>query len=278
MIRLFRNELIKLFARKRTYIGFGAFVVLELVFLLLLRLPGSQRGLRRVLERQGAVFDEYFTGVTLAYLVVAATIFLLGSIYIALVSGDVVAKEVEDGTMRMMLCRPVARWRILAAKWMASAVYTAVLVAFIGATTLLMGLVAQGWGRVFVFSPMEGVMAFHDPWPGLGRYALGIGVLALTCQTIMAIGFCFSCFNIKPAAATILTLSVMLVDLVLRGTRYFESMEPWYLSGHMSVWVHAFAERIPWWRIAGSLVHLGAVMASVTLVGALHFVRRDFKN
>ena len=35
------------------------------------------------------------------------TVFLLGGLYLALVvAGDVMSKEVEDGTMRMILCRP----------------------------------------------------------------------------------------------------------------------------------------------------------------------------
>ena len=42
-----RGELWKLFARKRTYIGFGAFFVLEGVILILFQLPKVQRSWRQ---------------------------------------------------------------------------------------------------------------------------------------------------------------------------------------------------------------------------------------
>ena len=64
------------------------------------------------------VFGAVFVVIGAALLVVTAVNgggvigFLLGGLFLALVSGDVVSKEVEDGTMRMMLCLPASRWRI----------------------------------------------------------------------------------------------------------------------------------------------------------------------
>jgi ABC-2 type transport system permease protein len=277
MMRLLRNELLKLFARKRTYIGFGAFLVLEVLFVLLLQLPASQRSFRRMLESQGAAFDEYFSAVTMAVLVLAFST-VLRSIYIALVAGDIVAKEAEDGTLRMMLCRPVSRPRLILAKAGACFIYTAVFILFIGVTTLLAGRCVRPHGSLFVMERMESVFGIFDPGEALVRYALGIGLLALVSQTIAALAFMFSCFNIKPAAATVLSLSVLLVDLVLRTTRYFESLEPYWISKHMMCWVHAFDQHPPWEQIAASLVYLVAFNLSCVLVGGLHFVQRDFKS
>ncbi len=41
----------KLFARKRTYIGFGAFFAIELILLFLLRLDRVERSIRQAIER-----------------------------------------------------------------------------------------------------------------------------------------------------------------------------------------------------------------------------------
>ena len=46
-----RHELLKLFARKRTYIGFGAFVVVQITILLLLQMPKARRAFRHLLEK-----------------------------------------------------------------------------------------------------------------------------------------------------------------------------------------------------------------------------------
>ena len=110
------GELTKLFARKRTYIGFAAFLGVEAVILLLLNLDRVRRSIARLIEEAGYPAEAYLSGLTLAFLVLLWSVFLLGSLYLALVSGDVVGKEVEDGTMRMMLCRPATRRRILALK------------------------------------------------------------------------------------------------------------------------------------------------------------------
>src|SRR5438045_1844235 len=111
--RQLRAELHKLFARKRTYIGFSAFVFIEILALGVLQLPRTQRTMRMFIEANGYEFGEYYSGLTLAFIILSATLVIIGSLYLALVSGDVVAKEIEDGTMRMMLCRPVSRLRVV---------------------------------------------------------------------------------------------------------------------------------------------------------------------
>ena len=96
-----RGELQKLFARKRTYIGFGAFLLVEAAVLFLLNLPKPKMSLRRVIEQNGYAFEQYFSGLTLGLMMVMWTTFLLGALFLALVAGDVVSKEVEEGTMRI---------------------------------------------------------------------------------------------------------------------------------------------------------------------------------
>ena len=51
--RQLRGELWKLFARKRTYIGFGAFLALEIVILIIFQLPKVQGSWKRLIERAG---------------------------------------------------------------------------------------------------------------------------------------------------------------------------------------------------------------------------------
>lgn len=277
-LRQLGGEFRKLFGRRRTFIGFGVFIAFEILVSFLFRIDRVRNSLSRVIDNAGYDAAGYFSALTLGVLIVAWTIFLLATLYLALVGGDVVSKEVEDGSLRMMLCRPISRGRILLLKGIVSFVYTFVLTAFIMITALLAGLLNSGSGGLFVFAPLEGVFALHDFGPGLARYLAAIPLVSLSLCTITSLAFCLSCFNMKPAAATILTLSIVFADFILKITPYFESIRHWFLTMKMATWVHVFDYHIPWEMMVENYVWLLAVDATLFLIGWLVFERRDFKS
>ena len=272
-----RNELHKLFARKRTYLGFAAFVAVEILLLLLLNLPKPKAGFRKLIEQNGYGFDQYFSGATLGLLMLMWTTFLLGALYLALVAGDVVAKEVEDGTLRMILCRPISRLRVGFLKYAACVLYTFALTFFIGITALVAGLLYCGWGGLFAIAPLEQLLAMHEAWPGLWRYLGALPLLGFGLESITSLGFLFSCCEMKPAAATILTLSIFFFDSIFRSIPYFESLRGWFMTTHMTLWLRVFEYHIPWWRIAEDVTWLGALNVTFALVGLAILQQRDFK-
>ena len=272
-----RNELHKLFARKRTYLGFAAFVAVEILLLLLLNLPKPKAGFRKLIEQNGYGFDQYFSGATLGLLMLMWTTFLLGALYLALVAGDVVAKEVEDGTLRMILCRPISRLRVGFLKYAACVLYTFALTFFIGLTALVAGLLYCGWGGLFAIAPLEQLLAMHEAWPGFWRYLGALPLLGFGLVSISSLGFLFSCCEMKPAATTILTLSIFFFDSIFRSISYFESLRGWFMTSHMTVWLRVFEYHIPWWRIAEDVTWLGALNVTFALVGLAILQKRDFK-
>jgi len=273
-----RGELRKLFSRKRTHLGFAAFLAIELVVLALLRLPKVQRSLVRVIEGAGYTAADYLSGQTLGLMIMLSTVFVLGALYLALVGGDVVSKEVEDGTLRMMLCRPVSRLRILGLKLTACLIYTAVLTVFIAATALATGYLYAGGGGLFVFAPSEGIFAIYSASQGLGRIGLSVPMMALSLCTITALAFYFSCLQMKPAAATILTLSVLFVDSILKNIPFFSGIKDWFLTAKMGAWVMVFEYRIPWEFMLEQYIWLAAINLTLLTLGYLSFSARDFKG
>lgn len=277
-LRQLRHELTKLFARKRTYIGFGAFVSVQILILVLLQLPKAKRAFNDLLTRNGYLPEEYYAGLTLALLIIVFTISLLGALFVALVGGDVVAKEVEDGTMRMILSRPISRVRLLTIKWLACSIYTFVLMVFLGVTSLLAGVIYRGQlGNLFVFVPHEGIFAVFGPNEGLGRYVRSVLMLGVVTQIITAVAFMFSCFKMKPAAATILTLTILFTDFVLRNIEFFRSFEKYFITYHTACWVRTYFDIVPWWSITESLCYLTALGTTFWIIGAMVFCSRDFK-
>ncbi|MEP4079088.1 ABC transporter permease [Haloferula sp.] len=278
--RQLQGELRKLFARPRTYMGYGAFVLMEILILLVYRLGGGRRYMRELIERNGYDFEFYFSSLSLTFMVMIISMALLGAIFFALVAGDVVAKETEDGNLRLVLARPISRFRLLLVKYAAVAIYTFSFVFFVGITGYLMAVLAVGWeGGLFVMEPKMKVFAVYPDWTeGMKRLALGATGIGFSMITLSSMAFMFSCFKIKPAAATILTLAVLFVDMILQNFPFFRPYEEYFMTWRMSCWVYLFDYDIDWWKIIDSYTFLGGLNFTFFMIGLLSFQTRDFKT
>ncbi len=274
-----RSELLKLFARRRTYIGFGAFLALEVVIWLLFKFLNGEKRLAWFIGRQGESFEKYDSALTLAFIIIGLSVLLLGAIYVSLVGGDIVAKENEDGHYRLLLVRPVSRVRLLGIKYLSCTLYTIVLIQFITWTAFLLGLILKGWGGgFFLFTLDPPLMEFFDWDEGLRRFALSTLLASCSMTVISSIAFFLSCFPIKPAAATIGALTYFLIDRVVRETGFMDSYDQFLLTKHISSWVLSLKASIPWPVILRSLTVILAVNASLFILGASFFQTRDLKS
>lgn len=269
-----KNELWKLFGKKRTYIGFGAFVVTQTAVLLLFKYTRAQSHMERLLESNGYIASEYVSALTVALTILLPQILLLMPLYVALVGGDMVAKETEDGTLRMILSRPISRVRLLLVKWVAGTVFSVSLVLTLGAIALGVARILFPWKGMFVFD----VFGLFPPDEGLKLYILSHFFMAMNTTAMFSIAFMFSCFNMKPAAATILALSYYLMNMVLQNIPFFENYREWFITHHFACWISLYRTPIPWATIAQSEIILLAVTATTFVIGTLAFQVRDIKS
>ncbi len=278
-LRQLRNECFKLFSRKRTYLGFGIFLGINLLMLWLLQQPLPRKGLQSLLVNNGFRMEDFMGGLTVAAFTLAFVVPLVSGLYLALVSGDLVAREIEDGTMRLVLARPITRRELFIAKALVSALHTALLMAFVGLSGLAIGWIGHGrLGMMLVYAPLEGVFGAFEPGDGLQRYVLATLLLAFVYQAVAAMALMFSCLRLRPATATILTLTLIYVDFVLNTIPYLASLQHWFLSHHLSAWVLVFRPEIPWRDILTSLCILLGLTISFLVIGLGIFENRDIKT
>jgi ABC-2 type transport system permease protein len=273
-----RNELWKLFGKKRTYIGFGAFLVVQNGILLLVRFTHVRTDMARLLEGNGYLARDYISALTVAVLMLIPQIVLLMPLYAALVGGDLVAKEAEDGTLRMILSRPISRFRLLFAKWLSGVIFSVLLVGVLGAVAVGFARLWFPWGGMFVTLPGTGVFSLLSASDGVQLYMASHIFLAINASAVTGLAFMFGCFNMKPAAATILALSFMFVNLVLEGIPFFERFQEWLITHHFRAWLLVYADPPDWARISGSLCVLLGFNLTVFLIGAAAFQARDIKS
>ena len=276
--RQLRSELWKLFGKKRTYIGFGAFLVAQVGMLLMFQHSRWQQHMARLLEGNGVLAGDYVSALTVAVLMLIPQILLLMPLYASLVGGDMVAKEAEDGTLRMILCRPISRLRLLIVKWVAGLIFCIALVVALGAMAVLLARIWFPWGGMFVNWPPVHVFALLPAGEGLLRFAFAHVVLALIASTIFSLSFMFSCFNMKPAAATVLGLTYLLLNQVLEKMPFFEDYKAWCLTHYFDCWLYPFNQPVP---VSEMVKHLSVIVAfnlSAFVIGACAFHVRDIKS
>jgi ABC-2 type transport system permease protein len=272
-----KNELWKLFGKKRTYIGFGAFVVAQTAMLLIFKYTRWQSDFERLLQGNGYLASEYISALTVALLMVLPQMALLMPLYVALVGGDLIAKEAEDGTLRMILSRPISRFRLLLVKWVAGGIFSAVLVLSLGVIALGFARLCFPWKGMFVFAQLPLTFGLFSPGEGLYLYAFSQLFMVVNAVTLLSVAFMFSCFNMKPAAATILTLSYLFVNMVLQHIPFFERYQDWFITHHLECWFWVFQEPTPWAAIFQSEIILLAASATAVIIGAMGFQMRDIK-
>ena len=274
-----KNELAKLFGKKRTYIGFGTFLLAQNAMLLGFHFSKWQKSMERILEGNGYVPAEFVSALTVALIMLFPQILLLMPLYTCLVGGDLVAKEAEDGTLRMILCRPISRARLLFVKWCAGGIFSIVLVVALGAMAVLFARLWFPWQGMFVMIPEpERVFNAMDAAEGLKLYAFSHLFLSINAATMMTLAFMFGCFNVKPAAATVLALSFLLLNLVMENIPFLHDYRQFMLLHHFRAWVSVYGSPIEWSRIVESLCVLGAFNATCFVIGATGFHVRDIKS
>ncbi len=198
-------------------------------------------------------------------------------LYVTLVGGDMVAKEAEDGTLRMILSRPVSRIRLLLLKWVAGAIFSMVLVLALGLLGYSFTAIWFHSGKLFAVPPLLPFGTF-EPGRGLECYVLALVCMFPKAITMMGFAFMFSCFNMKPAAATILALSLMFISGILQDLPYFDDYRTWFITYDMNIWREVFSEKIPWAKILESFAILSAYNLSFIVIGFTGFQLRDIKS
>lgn len=273
----FKNELVKLFGKKRTYIGFGAFVLVQVLMMFMFKYSHWQERTTQLLEGNGYIATEYISALTVSVVMLLPQIALLMPLYATLVGGDLVAKEAEDGTLRMILSRPISRLRLLLVKWTAGVFFGVLLVLSLGISALALASIMFPWKGMFVFVPGQ-AFSVLPAGDGLARYAFAHLFLAMNAGVMLSIAFMFSCWNMKPAAATILALSFLFVNAVLERIPFFEEFQNWFITHHFTSWLLVFQTPVPWPQIVQSEIILVAVNLTVFIVGLMVFQTRDIKS
>jgi ABC-2 type transport system permease protein len=221
---------------------------------------------------------SYFNGLTFALYSVMFSFSLLIPIFVAMIAGAQIAGERQAGTLRMICIRPVSRVSLLLSKFLVVAFYSYLLMAFFIGLNLLVGLCFVGWGDLQLY---PGALNLVDEPGKLLRdeaslrfvYASVSGTWSLL--VIAALAMLFSVICESSSIATVTTLALYLVFLIVGRVEFFEHLRPYFFTTDMDFWRDVFKPDIPWesFRHYGSIC--GAYIFGLLLLATVIFDRKD---
>jgi ABC-2 type transport system permease protein len=262
--RVYRWELVKLLAQKRTYLGLGAAMLVPVIFVVVLQLQSGGPNdvpLGRYIRDSGIVTP----------LVVLLFMSIWGfPLITALVAGDIVAAETNNGTLKTILTRSRERGQVFAGKALAAFTYTLAIVVSMGVVGVAAGSIAWGFHS---FTSLSGTPV--SAGRGLGLMFASLGVYVLPLGGIAAFGLLLSTVTRNSAASVVGTLMFALFMQLIGVLPGTESIRPYLLGTQFDAW-HGFLRTPADWTPVVRAIWLSAIYIFVPLFAAyVVFLRRD---
>ena len=275
MFRLINNEVIKIFGKKRSWLGFISLAVL--MPLILWGFSKGATGVERDITRQlgdsfmmvGSVFNGFLvTYITMNFLWVHIPFLLM------LVAGDVVAGEGASGTFRITLTRRVSRLKILFAKLVATYLYTILLIIFFAMMSLGLGTLLLGAGDLVVFD--KGILILPQDMAWV-RFALAFTFATFVMLVVASLCFMFSAMVNNGIGPIIGAMAIIIIGLAIATIPIdiFETIKPYIFTSYFDIWQKAFFDPIPWSEIGKDATVLGVYTLIFVGVAAVIFKRKD---
>ncbi|MBS1575580.1 MAG: ABC transporter permease subunit [Bacteroidetes bacterium] len=273
MWTLLKIELFKIFRRPRTYIAFAAIAAIIILIQLAFYSDGENflqfgmQSLKESFDIKGKILSGY-----LVCFIILQTLLIHVPLLIALVAGDSIAGEANMGTLRLLLTKPVSRTRFMFAKFLATLIYTLLLLLFMAILSLPVSLSVFGSSDLIIMkSEMVVILDSHDV---LWRYFAAFGFATIAMTTVASLAFLLSVFAENSIGPIVATMSVVILFTILTtmDIPLFNALKPFLFTNHMLNWKGFFEEPVNYKSIFKSgLLLMGHI---IIFVSAAIFVFR----
>ena len=263
-LTVYRWELRKLRAQKRTYLGLGAAALVPIVFSVAVAIqPG---------EPADVPFGRYINDTGLAFPLVTL---LFGSIWFypliaALVSGDIVANEDNNGTLKTILTRSVERSQIFFGKVMAAFSYSILAIILSGVVATVAGIIVSGFNPIPTLSG-----TLETPERGLLLVAGSLAVYLMPILAISSFALLLSTVFRNSAAAVVGTLMFSLLLQLVVIIPGLDGLPPYLLSTQFNSWQGLLRTPADWDPIIRAAWVCAAYAIPSLAIALTVFLRRD---
>lgn len=225
------------------------------------------------MEVNGVPSDSYFDGTPTRPLVWALTLrnLLLVRVFLVVLGAQSLAGELGAHTLREDLLRPVARWKVLIAKWSAILAWDAVSLGLTFVAAALPSLLLLGTGGPWLAAVLACALNLACD---AGVVAVVLALAVVSRSTVATVGGMLVGLMVDQAIGWGMYLGSMAGRSVGAAPLVVTALEQWPLlpSAAFSVWTFVLPGAEPTWSSVGALV---AITVGALLVGAVRLERMD---
>ncbi|GIK60404.1 MAG: ABC transporter permease [Ignavibacteriaceae bacterium] len=245
IMTLVKIELLKIFRKWRTYIGFIAIGILVPLLHLAMYLEGQEsidfvtRNLRDSFILVGNLLNGYW----ISYIILnALTIHI--PFLITLVAGDLLAGEATAGTYRLLVIRPISRLQIVTSKFLASLIYTSVLILFLSFMSLVIGLIIFGSGELIVTG--SNAIIIFEKSDVLWRFFLAYSFAILSMMVVASLAIFFSSLVENAIGPIVATMAIIIIFIILSAfdVEILKELKPYLFTSYMMNWRDFFDDPV----------------------------------
>lgn len=270
--RLLGSELRLIAVRRRNQVGLVALAAVPVVIAVAMKVATPDA------EGRGGGGPDFFgqilgNGFFVALAALGVELGLFLPIAVAMLAGDAVAGEANQGTLRYLLTVPVGRIRLLAIKYagIVAGAFLAPLV--VAASGLLAGLILFGGGDVTLLSGSQ--VGFGQ---GLLRL-LGICLYLGVCLSALgAVGLFLSTLTEQPMGATIALTMLSVASFVLGQIPQLDWLHPYLLTRYWQDFGELLRDPVSFDALTPGLLSAGAYILVFLSAAWARFAGRDITS
>jgi ABC-2 type transport system permease protein len=269
-------ELYKIASKPRSYIGILAVVIITGIIHTAMLMDGKAYigFITQSLEQSFDFSGEILNGNLVAFIILQTLIIHI-PLLIALVTGDLISGEANQGTLRLLLTKPISRIQLLIGKYIAGSVYTLILLIVLALTSLGVGLLFFGEGDLIVLRAEELIFLKGDDV--LWRFMYSFALAYLSLSVISSLSFMLSAFTDNSIGPIITTMAIVLIFTII-GTidlPLFDYFRPFMFTTYMISWRSFFENPVPMDKILLSIYVMSAHIIGFLTITFVYFKKKD---
>ncbi|HEV3093793.1 MAG TPA: ABC transporter permease [Solirubrobacteraceae bacterium] len=272
-------ELRKQALRPRAWVTLAAMAAIPAVLTLVV--GATRPALAERVGNYGSVVTDS-SGLTLPLIALSAMLLFMLPLAVAIFAGECVAGEAAWGSLRYLLARPVARWRVLGAKTAVAALFATAAVVVVVVVALASGALAFGLHPLTVLdlqhtTPFVVASAKLAPLAAVGRIGLATAYVLAMLASTFAFALLLSTLTVRPFSAVAGAVGLTLVSRALDNVPGLHSLSPWLpVTDHATnLWTGFFTRPMQTAGVPHALLVQAIYTGAFATCALIWFARKD---